>query len=278
MILRKLLKIKFEIMKLTIIGTGYAGLVTGTCFAEMGNKVYCVDIDYEKIEGLKKGIMPIYEPHLKTMVIEGQERRDLIFTTDIKEALDDSNIIFIAVGTPMKEDGSTNLDYIMSAASDIGNNISRDSLVVVKSTVPVGTCFKVKEHVEKIIYDAIINRKYREINVIYNHYHNVNNLEFTKKKLFPVDYDEERDNETFDEDFAMETELTPMLNNLIALFICYELKICEMNSYAAENVIRQQLTNQSLKKIDELEEEKFKEERKWKKQKDFQKIIENYRK
>ena len=132
--------------------------------------------------------------------------------------------------------------------------------------------------VEKIIYDAIINRKYREINVIYNHYHNVNNLEFTKKKLFPVDYDEERDNETFDEDFAMETELTPMLNNLIALFICYELKICEMNSYAAENVIRQQLTNQSLKKIDELEEEKFKEERKWKKQKDFQKIIENYRK
>ena len=95
--------------------------------------------------------MPIYEPHLRTLVMDNQARRDLVFTTDIKEALDDSNIIFIAVGTPMREDGSVNLDYIMSAASDIGNNISRDSLVVVKSTVPVGTGFKVKEHIENII-------------------------------------------------------------------------------------------------------------------------------
>ena len=92
-----------------------------------------------------------------------------------------------------------------------------------------------------------------------------------------MDYGTE-EGETFDEDFAMETELTPMLNNLIALYLCYELKICEMNSYAAENVIRQQLTNQSLKKIDEMEEEKAKVTRKLKKQKDFQKIIENYRK
>ena len=132
--------------------------------------------------------------------------------------------------------------------------------------------------VEDVIYDAIIERKYREINVIYNHYHNVNNLEFTKKKLFPLDYNSASEDETFDEDFAMETDLTPMLNNLIALYLCYELKICEMNSYAAENVIRQQLTNESLKKIDEMDEEKAKVTRKWKKQKDFQKIIENYRK
>ena len=88
-------------MKLTVIGTSYVGLVTGTCFANMGNRVYCVDIVEEKIEGLKKGIMPIYEPHLRTMVMDSQARRDLIFTTDIKEALDDSNIIFIAVVTPM---------------------------------------------------------------------------------------------------------------------------------------------------------------------------------
>lgn len=133
------------------------------------------------------------------------------------------------------------------------------------------------KRVEDVIYDAVIFRKYREINVVYNHYHNVNDLEFTKKKLFPLDYGTE-EGETFDEDFAMETELTPMLNNLIALYLCYELKICEMNSYAAENVIRQQLTNQSLKKIDEMEEEKAKVTRKLKKQKDFQKIIENYRK
>lgn len=132
--------------------------------------------------------------------------------------------------------------------------------------------------VEDIIYDGIVERKYREINVIYNHYHNVNSLEFTKKKLFPVDYDSSSEEETFDEDFAMETDLAPMLNNLIALFLCYELKICEMNSYAAENVVRQQLTNESLKKIDEMEEEKFKINRKIKKQKDFQKIIENFRK
>lgn len=132
--------------------------------------------------------------------------------------------------------------------------------------------------VEDLIYDGVVERKYREINVIYNHYHNVNSLEFTKKKLFPLDYDSESEGETFDEDFAMETDLAPMLNNLIALYLCYELKICEMNSYAAENVVRQQLTNESLKKIDEMEEEKFKIRRKLKKQKDFQKIIENFRK
>lgn len=138
-------------MKLTIIGTGYVGLVTGACFAEMGNNVYCVDIDSKKIEALKKGIMPIYEPHLKTMVLNNQTRRDLIFTTDIKEALSDSNIIFIAVGTPMRENRSVNLNYVMTAAEDIGKNLSKDSIIVIKSTVPVGTCFKVKKHIENII-------------------------------------------------------------------------------------------------------------------------------
>ena len=138
-------------MHITVIGTGYVGLVTGACFSKMGNKVYCVDIVEEKINGLKKGILPIFEPHLGTMVINGQEKGDLIFTTDIKEALDDSNIIFIAVGTPMAEDGSANLDYIFSAASDIANNISHDSLVVIKSTVPIGTGYKVKDHIERIL-------------------------------------------------------------------------------------------------------------------------------
>ena len=138
-------------MRITVIGTGYVGLVTGACFSKMGNKVYCVDIVEEKINGLKKGILPIFEPHLGTMVINGQEKGDLIFTTDIKEALDDSNIIFIAVGTPMAEDGSANLDYIFSAASDIANNISQDSLVVIKSTVPIGTGYKVRDHIESIL-------------------------------------------------------------------------------------------------------------------------------
>lgn len=138
-------------MKLTIIGTGYVGLVTGTCFAEMGNKVYCVDIDENKISMLKNNIMPIYEPHLRTLVMDNQNKKDLIFTSNLKEALDDSNVIFLAVGTPMDEDGNANLDYIFAAAKQIGDAISQDSLVVVKSTVPVGTCFKVKEVIENTI-------------------------------------------------------------------------------------------------------------------------------
>ncbi|WP_295113730.1 UDP-glucose/GDP-mannose dehydrogenase family protein [uncultured Methanobrevibacter sp.] len=138
-------------MNITVIGTGYVGLVTGACFSKMGNRVYCVDIDEAKIEGLKKGILPIFEPHLGTMVINGQEKGDLIFTTDIQEALDNTDIVFIAVGTPMAEDGSANLEYIFSAASDIANNITKDSLVVIKSTVPIGTGFKVKDHINKIL-------------------------------------------------------------------------------------------------------------------------------
>lgn len=138
-------------MHITVIGTGYVGLVTGACFSKMGNKVYCVDVVEEKINGLKKGILPIYEPNLDTLVISSQEKGDLIFTTDIKEALDDSNIVFIAVGTPMDEDGSANLDDIFSVSSDIANNISQDSLIVLKSTAPIGTCLKVKEHIGKIL-------------------------------------------------------------------------------------------------------------------------------
>nr|WP_294998554.1 UDP-glucose/GDP-mannose dehydrogenase family protein [uncultured Methanobrevibacter sp.] len=136
-------------MNITVIGTGYVGLVTGACFSKMGNKVYCVDIDENKIENLKNNIMPIFEPQLEDIVKTSQKRGDLIFTTDIGEALDNTNIIFIAVGTPMADDGSANLDYIFSAARDIAENISHESIVVIKSTVPVGTAFKVKEEIEK---------------------------------------------------------------------------------------------------------------------------------
>ena len=138
-------------MNITVIGTGYVGLVTGACFSKMGNKVYCVDIVEEKIEMLKNNIMPIFEPQLEEIVKTSQKRGDLIFTTDIKEALDDTDIVFIAVGTPMSEDGSANLDYIFSAAEDIANNISHDSLIVIKSTVPVGTGFKVRDKIESIL-------------------------------------------------------------------------------------------------------------------------------
>ena len=136
-------------MNITLTGTGYVGLVTGACFSKMGNKVYCVDIDEDKINTLKNNIMPIYEPQLQGIVETGQKRGDLIFTTDIGEALKNTNIVFIAVGTPMAEDGSANLDYIFSAAKDIGENLVHESIIVIKSTVPVGTAYEVKAEIEK---------------------------------------------------------------------------------------------------------------------------------
>jgi len=137
-------------MNITVIGTGYVGLVTGACFSKMENKVYCVDIDEEKIEGLKNGVMPIFEPNLESIILESQKNGDIIFTTNLKEALNDSNIIFIAVGTPMNEDGSANLDHILEAARDIGKTISHESLVVVKSTVPVGTSHEIQRTISEI--------------------------------------------------------------------------------------------------------------------------------
>lgn len=136
-------------MNLTVIGTGYVGLVSGACFAEMGNRVCCVDTDETKISNLKNGIIPIYEPHLATMVIENQSKNNLFFTTNLKEALTDSNIIFIAVGTPQSSDGSVNLNSVYSAAKQIAELISKDSLIVIKSTVPVGTGFEIKKIVNK---------------------------------------------------------------------------------------------------------------------------------
>jgi UDPglucose 6-dehydrogenase len=131
-------------MNIAVIGTGYVGLVTGTCFAEMGNTVTCVDIDKDKIEGLKKGKIPIYEPGLENMVLKNYKNKSLDFTTDIKEALEDARIVFIAVGTPMSEDGSADLQYVLAVAKDIGKYIKNYIVIVDKSTVPVGTADKVK--------------------------------------------------------------------------------------------------------------------------------------
>lgn len=131
-------------MRITVIGTGYVGLVTGTCFAEMGNTVWCVDVNEEKIEKLKKGIIPIYEPGLSEMVERNHAAGTLNFTTDIREALEESEVAFIAVGTPMGEDGSADLQYVLTAAKNIGANMKRHMVVVDKSTVPVGTSEKVR--------------------------------------------------------------------------------------------------------------------------------------
>jgi len=134
---------------ITIIGSGYVGLVTGTCFAEMGNKVTCVDIDTAKIENLQKGIVPIYEPGLETLVKSNIQNGTLKFTTDLKTVINQTDIVFIAVGTPMNEDGSADLNHVLAVAKQIGEIIINPILIVDKSTVPVGTAEKVRKTIQQ---------------------------------------------------------------------------------------------------------------------------------
>ncbi|TNE81183.1 MAG: UDP-glucose/GDP-mannose dehydrogenase family protein [Bacteroidetes bacterium] len=155
-------------MKITVVGTGYVGLVTGTCFAEVGIEVTCVDIDQKKIENLKNGIMPIYEPGLEEMVIKNYEAGRLHFSTNLSEAIKGSDVAFIAVGTPPGEDGSADLKYVIAVAREIGQNMNSYGVVVTKSTVPVGTAEKVsnavREELEKrgvdIPYDVASNPEF----------------------------------------------------------------------------------------------------------------------
>ncbi len=136
-------------MNITVVGSGYVGLVSGTCFSEMGNKVTCVDIDQKKIDKLHQGIIPIYEPGLEKMVLKNVEKGNLFFTTKLEEAIQDSEIVFIAVGTPMGEDGSADLQYVLAVAKEIGEKMHKRLVIVDKSTVPVGTAEKVKAVVQK---------------------------------------------------------------------------------------------------------------------------------
>ena len=136
-------------MKVAIVGSGYVGLVTGTCFAEVGIDVTCVDIDAKKIENLKNGIIPIYEPGLEEMVHRNMKKGRLQFTTIMAEALVDCEVLFSAVGTPPDEDGSADLQYVLSVARDCGRNMNDYLLIVTKSTVPVGTAMKVKKAVQE---------------------------------------------------------------------------------------------------------------------------------
>jgi len=138
-------------MKVTIFGTGYVGLVTGACLAEMGNHVVCVDIDNAKVEGLKNGVIPIYEPGLEPIVTNNYAAGLLDFTTDPASAIAHGEIIFIAVGTPPDEDGSADLKYVLSVARTIGEHLDRYAVVVNKSTVPVGTADKVREAIGDVL-------------------------------------------------------------------------------------------------------------------------------
>jgi UDPglucose 6-dehydrogenase len=147
-------------MKIAVVGTGYVGLVTGTCFAEVGIDVTCIDIDQKKIENLKKGILPIYEPGLEELVSRNVEAGRLNFSTSLPESIKGCDVAFIAVGTPPGEDGSADLKYVLGVAREIGENINDYIVVVTKSTVPVGTATKVNQAVKDALTKRNMNIEY----------------------------------------------------------------------------------------------------------------------
>lgn len=155
-------------MKIAVIGTGYVGLVTGTCFAETGINVVCVDIDKKKVERLRNGEVPIYEPGLDALLERNIEKGRISFTTSLEKGIQEADAVFIAVGTPPDEDGSADLKYVLGVASEIGQHMQEYKVIVTKSTVPVGTSFKVKDAVnaelvkrgERIPFDVASNPEF----------------------------------------------------------------------------------------------------------------------
>ena len=150
-------------MKIAVVGTGYVGLVTGTCFAETGNYVTCIDIDKEKVESLKKGKMTIYEPGLEILFDRNRKENRLLFTTDLKEGIKGAEVIFLALPTPPGEDGSADLKYILGVADQLGHTMEDYAVIVDKSTVPVGTAEKVSAAVQKnakVPFDVVSNPEF----------------------------------------------------------------------------------------------------------------------
>lgn len=150
-------------MKLTVVGTGYVGLVAGVCFAETGHEVTCVDIDADKIEKLKRGEVTIYEPGLSDLLVNNYKSGRLQFTTSLTENFEEAEVIFIAVGTPMGEDGSADVKYVLQVAKEIGQNLKAYKVIVDKSTVPVGTADLVKAEIEKstdVEFDVVSNPEF----------------------------------------------------------------------------------------------------------------------
>ena len=155
-------------MNIAIVGSGYVGLVAGACFAEMGNYVSCVDKDNSKINNLKKGKLPIYEPGLSKLIQDNVNKNNICFTNDLETGIKDAEIVFIAVGTPMGEDGSADLKYVLSVAKEIGEKMQNEIIIVNKSTVPVGTADKVRKIVEgelkvrksNLLFDVVSNPEF----------------------------------------------------------------------------------------------------------------------
>jgi UDPglucose 6-dehydrogenase len=217
-------------MNISVIGTGYVGLVTGTCFAEMGNSVICVDIDEKKVEDLKKGIIPIYEPGLEKMVLKNHELGTLNFTTRTKDALDKSDICFIAVGTPMGEDGSADLQYVLAVAKAIGENMTHHMYVIDKSTVPVGTADKVRAMIQETLdkrgsdltFDVISNPEFLKEGAAV--------ADFMKPDRVVIGADNEKA-------FDVMRELYAPFTHSRERFVAMDIKSAEMTKYAANAML-----------------------------------------
>ena len=217
-------------MNITVIGSGYVGLVSGTCFAEMGNTVTCVDIDPDKIEKLKQGDIPIFEPGLEAMVLKNVKDNNLFFTTELEKALQNAEIAFIAVGTPMAADGAADLQYVLAVAKSIGQLIQKKIIVVDKSTVPIGTADKVKATIQKEL-DA------RDSNL---EFEVVSNPEFLKEGAAIADFMKpDRVVIGADSEFAfkkMKEVYAPFFRSHDR-FIAMDLRSAEMTKYAANAML-----------------------------------------
>ena len=216
-------------MRIAVIGTGYVGLVSGACFAEMGNKVTCVDVNTEKIEKLKQGVIPIYEPGLEEMV-QSNLAKTLFFTTDLAESIKDAEIAFIAVGTPMGDDGSADLQYVLSVAQQIGEIMQGELIVVDKSTVPVGTADKVLTTVQAALDKRGVNYKF----------HVVSNPEFLKEGKAIQDFmkpDRVVIGADSEEAFTKMKALYSSFFLQNERFITMDIRSAEMTKYAANTML-----------------------------------------
>ncbi len=217
-------------MKITVVGSGYVGLVTGACFAETGVTVACVDVDSEKIRRLNNGSVPIFEPGLEPMIKRNIEKGRLHFTTAIKEAIDGSEVIFIAVGTPPGENGSADLNHVLAVARDIGANLDHYVVVVTKSTVPVGTSGKIRDEIQKelnnrgsdIAFDVASNPEFLKEGAAME--------DFLKPERIVVGVDNERTGE-----IIKRLYMPFVLNNHPVLFM--DIASAELTKYAANAML-----------------------------------------
>ena len=217
-------------MNITVVGSGYVGLVSGTCFSEMGNHVTCVDIDESKIQKLKEGILPIFEPGLEAMVLKNVQHKNLDFTTNLSAAISNAKIVFIAVGTPMGDDGAADLQYVLAVAKSIGESMTKELIVVDKSTVPIGTADKVKATIQKELDKRNLDLKF----------HVVSNPEFLKEGAAIDDFMKpDRVVIGADSDYAFEVmkQLYSPFFRTHDRFITMDIRSAEMTKYAANAML-----------------------------------------